>query len=427
MITPLYQNADTTSTHFINYASIILHPLCRPCALFKYVLLPNLFFSGDFRASAIMEISIGPQPETLVCSDAVEFVMKLCNFVLCVVTHQKKAVLCCTGVEAGKLMQIQSIACCIYNESSDAAREDVGLRTRLNRDSHRRHLTFCCWKEGRFVPMECLEEQSGRKKRKVSSPSFLCFPSIIGMDTSATSKLPTICINFQRNSRRAQNGDLCERSFLFIGCLINGLLTVSFVYGLDLDAGAVQSCNSFFAEDDTGRICDHEEFYVAGFFLHNDDYSHKIFEELKQCFCKIAPVFVHLSQTRANRNSAEWWFCSQNSCAIRFTTQAPGWLVHDVKSDASSRQVSTGFDVIFRPGKHSVSVVDPERDVEKRISQFSGKIQDAHARPGVPFCHAILKDLVVRERLQCFRHFTHRDASLRSTYVWWVWTSGRCP
>jgi hypothetical protein len=77
----------------------------RPCALFKYGLHPNLFFSGDFRSSAIMEISRGPEPETSVCSDAVEFVMKLCNFVFCVVTPQKKAVLCCTGVEAMKLMQ----------------------------------------------------------------------------------------------------------------------------------------------------------------------------------------------------------------------------------------------------------------------------------------------------------------------------------
>jgi hypothetical protein len=185
-----------------------------------------------------------PEPDTLLCSDAVEFVMKLCNFVLCVVTCQKQAVLCCTKVEAMKLMAIQSIACCIYNESSAAARDDALLSTDLIRQSNRNHLNIGCWKGGQFVPIEGIKEAFRRKKRRASSPVVLSFPSIISMATSSTSQLPTIFINVQRISRRQSNDDFFESSFLFIGSLINGFLTVSFVYGLDLDAGALQSCTS---------------------------------------------------------------------------------------------------------------------------------------------------------------------------------------
>jgi hypothetical protein len=356
-----------------------------------------------------------PEPDTLVCSDAVKFVMKLCNFVVCVVAHQKKAILCCTRAEAMQLMAVQSIACCIYNESSAAVRDDALLPTDLIRQSNRNQLRIGCWKGGQFVPIESIMSES-RKRRKVSSPVAISFPSIISMETTSTSQLPTICINVQRISRRQSNDDFFERSFLFIGSLINGFLTVSFVYGLDLDA-ALQSCTSFLAEDGTSRVIDHQEFYVAGFFLHNEDYNSKLFSDLKGFFCKISPVFLHLSQTQSRRKSAEWWLCSENSESIKFTTQSPGWVVHDVEQDAPSCNVSAGFDVFFKPGRHSVSALDPKDGSETRISKFMNVIKDAHGRTSVPYCNTKLKALNVQERLQILHS---RDLELvdQQAVVW---------
>ena len=186
--------------------------------------------------------------------------------------------------------------------------------------------------------------------------------------------------------------------------------------GLDLIAGALQSFTEFIQAQQTVGILDQEP-YFAGFFLHESQYSHQLHQELKQLFCKIAPVFVHLSQASTGRTNADWWCCSEDSCAIMFMRQSPGWVVHkDSKADDTCAS-SPGFDVFLPPGKHSASFVNPATLLEGRVSKFLDVITDAHSRNSVPFCNTILKELNFAQR---FRSLCSQDLVLadKTSVVW---------
>lgn len=162
------------------------------------------------------------------------------------------------------------------------------------------------------------------------------------------------------------------------------------MHGLDV-SNALQSFTDFVSAEQSESIFDDPEPYFAGVFLHESQFSGKLFESLKPLFCKIAPVFVHLSQARSGRRSAEWWCCSETSSAIKFVLQTSGWVVNVDGAEAASCQ--SGFDVFFKLGSDSVTVVDPATLKEVRQSRIAGLCIDARKRDDtVPFCNKLLTE-----------------------------------
>jgi hypothetical protein len=174
-----------------------------------------------------------------------------------------------------------------------------------------------------------VEETTTRKTKKVkhSAPVALPFPSILRMATAASTTLPTIVFNFAPNGRRSVVQ--FETSCLFAGSRIDGRLIARFVHCLDA-SNAVESFSQFISAEQSVSIFDDPfgEPYFAGFFLHESQFSVQLFDDLKELYCKIAPVFVHLSRACSGRSSAEWWCCTEDCCAIKFGDQTPGWVVN---------------------------------------------------------------------------------------------------
>jgi hypothetical protein len=320
------------------------------------------------------------------------FIMKLCNFLLCFVSLENgNAIHCGTEAEAKILLKIQSLFV-IYNSSSSEASEAV--RTRVIRECGRHSLDVCCWDEGHLV--QRMVDLTSRKKKlaKKAKPSSPSLPSIQSMATAVTTKLPVIAFNCVPKGRRSAPN--FESSCLFVGSRIDGRLIVRFMHGLDV-SNALSSFTDFVSAEESESIFDDPEPYFAGFFLHESQFSGELFESLKQLYCKIAPVFVHLSQARSGRRSAEWWCCSEDSSPIKFVLQTHGWIVHVDGAEATSCQ--SGFDVFFKRGSDSVTVVDPKTLKEVRMSRRSELFIDARKRDDkVPFCNKLLKDFGFQAR-----------------------------
>ena len=308
------------------------------------------------------------------------------------------------------LLKIRS-GVCIYNSSSSEA--GAAARLRLIRQCNRVGLEVGCWNGGHLVTM-VVETTSRSKKSKPSTPLSLYFPRIHTMATAATTTVPAIIFNFGPIGRRSETN--FEVSCFFAGSLIDGHLIATFMQGLDLEAGALQSFSEFIQAEQTVGIFDNDEPYFAGFFLHESQYSHTLFQDLKQLFCKIAPVFVHLSQAGSGRLSAEWWCCSEDSCAIKFMSQSPGWVVNIEGAEAASCLSSEGFDVFFKQGSNSVTVVNPVTLQEVRASRFSGSLMDARGHERVPFCNKLLKDCKFQERFSSL--FTQDLVLVDKNVVW---------
>ncbi len=336
--------------------------------------------------------------------------MKLCNFLLCVVSlENRNAVHCSTEAEAKILLKNASLFA-IYNSSSSEANR--GVMANVIRECNRQRNDVCCWEEGHFVQM-MVDSRTTIKKAKPSTPVSVCLPSIQSMATAATTTLPAIVFNCMPIGRRSVPN--FEASCLFVGSRIDGRLIARFMHGLDV-SNALQSFTDFISAEESVSIFDDEEPYFAGFFLHESQFSVKLFEYLKQLYCKIAPVFVHLSQARSGRMSAEWWCCSEDSSAIKFVSQTSGWVVNiDGAEEAASCQ--SGFDVFFKQGSNSVTVVDPKTNKEGRQSRYSGVFLDARQRDDkVPFCNTLLKDC----RFQtCFSSLWKEDLVLVDQNVVW--------
>ena len=346
-----------------------------------------------------------------ICSDSIYFIMKLCNFLLGVVSiGNRNAVFCGTEAEAMMLLKING-GVCIYNSSCSEA--CAAVSSRFIRECNRVGNEVGCWNGGQFGSM-VVESRGNKKKQKPSSPLSLSLPSIRSMATAASTTLPAIIFNFRPIGRRSV--PKFEASCLFAGSLIDGRLMASFMQGLDLKADACQSFAAFIEAEQTVGIFDADEPYFAGFFLHESQFSSKLFEDLKQLFCKIAPVFVHLSQTCPARLSAEWWCCSEDSCAIKFVSQTPGWVVNFEGVEVSSCQSHAGFDVFFKPGSDSVTVVDPITLKELRLSRISGSCIDARKRELVPFCNTLLKDCQFQNRFPSL--FTQDLVLVDQNVVW---------
>ena len=347
-----------------------------------------------------------------ICSQSLYFIMNLCNFLLCVVSpDNKNAVHSSIAAEAMMLLKIKS-GFAIYNSSSSDASAQVRLQ--LVRDCNRAHITVCCWNEGLLVPM--VEETSRRKLGKKAQYSTVSpsFPSIRSMVTAARTTLPAIVFNFAPIARRSALN--FEASCLFAGSRIDGRLIARFVHDLDA-SNALESFTDFISAQQSVRIFDHSEPYFAGFFLHESQFSARLFEELKELYCKIAPVFVHLSQTLSSgRSSAEWWCCTEDCCAIKFVSQTPGWVVNFEGAEASA-SCQSGFDVFFKHGLDSVTVVDAETNKEVRMSRHSCVLTDARKREDkVPFCNTLLKDCQFQHR---FPSLFTQDLQLVDKNVVW--------
>ena len=300
----------------------------------------------------------------------------------------------------------------IYNSSSSDA--SAQARLQLVRDCNRAHITVCCWNEGLLVPM--VEEPSRRKVGKKAQYSTVSpsFPSIRSMVTAARTTLPEIVFNFAPIARRSALN--FEASCLFAGSRIDGRLIARFVHGLDA-SNALESFTQFISAQQSVSIFDHSEPYFAGFFLHESQFSVRLFQELKELYCKIAPVFVHLSQTLSScRMSADWWCCTEDCCAIKFVSQTPGWVVNFEGAEASG-SCQSGFDVFFKQGLHSVTVVDPQTLKEVRMPRHLGVLTDARKRDNtVPFCNLLLKDVQFQQRFSSL--FTQDLPLVDKNVVW---------
>jgi hypothetical protein len=260
-----------------------------------------------------------------------------------------------------------------------------------------------------------VEETSRKNAKKVkpSTPVSLPLPSILRMNTAAKTTLPAIVFNFAPNGRRSVAQ--FEASCLFAGSRIDGRLIARFVHCLDA-SNAVDSFHQFISAKQSVSIFDHGEPYFAGFFLHESQFSSQLFDDLKELYCKIAPVFVHLSRTQSGRSSAEWWCCTEECCAIKFVSQTPGWVVN-FQGQEPSASVQSGFDVFFTPGLDAVAVVDPKTLKEVRMSRYLGVPADARKREDtVPFCNVLLKDVKFQER---FSSFFTKDLPLVDKNVVW--------
>ena len=334
--------------------------------------------------------------------------MKLCNFLLCVVSLQdRNAVHCSTEAEAKILLKNASLFA-IYNSSSSEA--NGGVMANVIRECNRQLNDVCCWEEGHLVQMMVASRKN--KKAKPSTPVSVCLPSIQSMATVTTTTLPAIVFNCMPIDRRSVPN--FEASCLFVGSRIDGRLIARFMHGLDV-SNALQSFTDFISAEGSASIFDDEEPYFAGFFLHESQFSGKLFEYLKQLYCKIAPVFVHLSQARSGRMSAEWWCCSEDSSAIKFVSQASGWVVNFDHAVAASCQ--SGFDVFFKQGSNSVTVVDTKTLKEGRQSKFSGICVDARQRDDtVPYCNVLLNRCSFKS---CFSSVWKEDLVLVDQNVVW--------
>jgi len=260
-----------------------------------------------------------------------------------------------------------------------------------------------------------VEETTTRKSKKVkhSAPVSLPLPSILRMATAASTTLPTIVFNFAPNGRRSVAQ--FETSCLFAGSRIDGRLIARFVHCLDA-SNALESFTQFISAEQSVSIFDHGEPYFAGFFLHESQFSVQLFDDLKELYCKIAPVFVHLSRACSGRSSAEWWCCTEDCCAIKFVDQTPGWVVN-FQGEESSASFQSGFDVFFKPGLDSVPVVNTETLQEVRMSRHSGVFTDARKREDtVPFCNLLLKDVKFHERFPSL--FTEDLQLVDKNVVW---------
>lgn len=320
--------------------------------------------------------------------ESLHSLMNLCNFLLCVVSQvNQKAVCCSTEVEARTLLKMKSVIA-IYNSSSSEASDRVRLL--LIRECNRspQDCIMCCWDGGNLVPISSESTSRKAKRARTSTPLSLPQPSIRSMETTATTTLPLILFHIPPIGRRFVPN--FEASCLFAGSRIDGRLMTRFIQGLDI-SNARQSFTEFISAEESSRIFNGDEPFFAGFFLHESQFSHKLVGELKQMFCTILPVFVHLSQSSNSRKIAEWWCCSDSSCAIKFMSQNPGWVVNFEVAEAAVCQ--SGFDVFFKQGSDAVTVVNTETFREERISRNYGVFTDAHKRhETVPFCASILKN-----------------------------------
>jgi len=328
-----------------------------------------------------------------ICSDSLYFIMNLCDFLLCVVSlDNKNAVHCSTEAEAMILLKVKP-GFAIYNSSCSTA--GALARSHVIRECNRVCNAVCCWNEGHLFPMVEETSRKNAKKVKPSTPVSLPLPSILRMNTAAKTTLPAIVFNFAPNGRRSVVQ--FETSCLFAGSRIDGRLIARFVHCLDA-SNAVESFSQFISAEQSVSIFDDPfgEPYFAGFFLHESQFSFPLFDELKQLYCKIAPVFVHLSRTCSGRSSAEWWCCTEECCVIQFVSQTPGWVVN-FQSEEPSASCQSGFDVFFKPGLDSGPVVDAETLKEVRMPRILGVFTDARKREDtVPFCNSLLKDVKKR-------------------------------
>ena len=317
----------------------------------------------------------------------------------CVLEHNDRAVLFSCQVEfqnwVGKFNHTSdgTCNCCILNKRLDVKRDNGNG---FNRQCSRVKCTPFIFTGSSIeclstVPLERKRGRGGEDKSQRSATACLdsslesvrtCLESVRKLEWLPATESPSmkpIVFNFEAERRAEPLSLFVVKSFYFIGFADEhtGLLTAS-VFG-DLD-GTYGSLQSFLGLESVTCIMDSCQPFFIGFYLFERTDSSIEFQI--SILCQMAPVVVDLHKSTL-ADVANWYIITKNSIPVYFCSQKPGFVVHS-NGEQICQPSGSNFDVVFKPGMHSVAVVDPETLRETRVSRFSGRIQDREGSVMVP-------------------------------------------